>query len=218
MCFSATASFTAAAVTGAIGTVCVSQVRDRRDLPLAAMPLLFAAQQGLEGLLWLSVHSASGPTAGTGVVIGFLIFALGLWPVYSPAAILLAEPDAKRRRLMLPLLGLGVGLSAYLLFGLVSGPNTVEAVGGHLVYFRHDVHSPWVGLGYVTAVSLPLLLSSHRVVVILGAIVLAGSAIATAFYWEAFLSVWCYFAAAASGVILLHFLRTHPRRLLSARA
>jgi hypothetical protein len=41
----------------------------------------------------------------------------------------------------------------------------------------------------------------------LGAIILIGSVVALAFYWEAFVSVWCFFAAAASGAILFRFFR-----------
>jgi len=33
----------------------------------------------------------------------------------------------------------------------------------------------------------------------------AGLVVAYAFYWEAFISVWCFFAAAASVAILCHF-------------
>ena len=32
------------------------------------------------------------------------------------------------------------------------------------------------------------------------------------FYWQAFVSVWCFFAAAASVVILWHFARLRPVR------
>jgi len=48
-------------------------------------------------------------------------------------------------------------------------------------------------------------LSSHRTVTTLGFILLVGSVVAYVFYWEAFVSVWCFFAATASGVILFHF-------------
>ena len=43
---------------------------------------------------------------------------------------------------------------------------------------------------------------------LLGAIVLCGSLFAYFMYWEAFASVWCFFAAAGSVVILVHFERT----------
>ena len=60
-----------------------------------------------------------------------------------------------------------------------------------------------VALAYLAATTLPLFLSSQRTVVTLGAIIFVGIAVAYVFYWEAFVSVWCFFAAAASVVILL---------------
>jgi hypothetical protein len=45
-----------------------------------------------------------------------------------------------------------------------------------------------VGVAYIAATGLPLLMSSQRTVVVLGAIV-----VAYALYWEAFVSVWCFF-------------------------
>jgi hypothetical protein len=63
------------------------------------------------------------------------------------------------------------------------------------------------------AIGLPLLMSSQRTVVVLGAIV-----VAYALYWEAFVSVWCFFAAAASVAILCHFEWSRRSSLRSARA
>lgn len=54
MCFSASASFTAAAVLLGLGTVTMRRARSRRELPYAAIPLLFGVQQLLEGMLWLT--------------------------------------------------------------------------------------------------------------------------------------------------------------------
>ena len=59
MCFSATASFLAAGVTGAIEVVAIARTRRASEAPLAAAPLIFAAQQGIEGLLWLKSHAIS---------------------------------------------------------------------------------------------------------------------------------------------------------------
>jgi hypothetical protein len=39
-----------------------------------------------------------------------------------------------------------------------------------------------------------------------------GSVISYVFYWEAFSSVWCFFAAAASAVIVFHFERVRLLR------
>ncbi|WP_420871212.1 DUF6629 family protein [Mesorhizobium jarvisii] len=61
--------------------------------------------------------------------------------------------------------------------------------------------------------ALPLMLSTQRMVVALGGIVLVGLVVAYALYWEAFVSVWCFFAAAASIMIVLHFKRVDQSRL-----
>ena len=45
MCFSASASFVTAGITGAIGIVALTRVKGPREVPLAATPLLFAFQQ-----------------------------------------------------------------------------------------------------------------------------------------------------------------------------
>jgi hypothetical protein len=42
--------------------------------------------------------------------------------------------------------------------------------------------------------------------------------VAYAFYWEAFISVWCFFAAVASVAILCHFEWSRRSRLRSAGA
>ena len=60
MCFSATASFSAAAVLLGIGTLTLRSALAsrhayrRRELPFAAIPLLFAIQQLIEGVIWLT--------------------------------------------------------------------------------------------------------------------------------------------------------------------
>jgi hypothetical protein len=46
----------------------------------------------------------------------------------------------------------------------------------------------------------------------------SGSAVAYAFYWKSFVSVWCFFAAAGSVLILLHFERSRRQRLGLAAA
>ena len=54
MCFSATASFTAAAVLLPSGVLSVYRAwrGDRRYLALSALPLLFGLQQLFDGMVW----------------------------------------------------------------------------------------------------------------------------------------------------------------------
>ena len=205
MCFSPEASFAIAALTGFVGVVAVLRTTDARELPLAATPLVFAVQQAIEGGLWLNLPTAPlGPVAA-GLTLAFLFFALVFWPIYAPLATWWLEPQARRRRLMLVCLAAGAGVAAYLAWRAVGGPREAVIVGACIVYKIPGGHPLWVGAAYMAATTVPLIASSRRVLRALGAIMLVGSVVAYAFYWQAFLSVWCFFAAAGSTVILAHF-------------
>lgn len=218
MCFSATASFVTAGVTGVIGVVALSRVTERRQLPFAATPMLFAVQQGVEGLLWLGLPLAPGGATSTGLTFVYLLFAQVFWPVYAPVAVLLIEPHERRRQLMLLCLAAGLGVGAYMLWGILTRPFGAILLDDHIVYVTDHRHSDAIAVFYFAATSLPLIVSSQRAVVALGGVILLGSAVAYAVYWQAFVSVWCFFAAAASVVILCHFERSRRRRLGPAGA
>lgn len=205
MCFSATASFTAAAVTGALGLFAISRTRHIRDLPLAATPVLFAAQQATEGLIWLRMPMTPHASIGGPLVLAYLIFAQVFWPIYGPIAVWRLERDPKRRRLMAPWIPVGAMVSAYLLWGLLRGHVIASAGNAHIVYGGGHVRLTLVGAAYLAAVSLPLFMSSDRSIRIFGAIVTVGWLVAYAAYLSAFQSVWCFFAAAASVAIIGHF-------------
>jgi hypothetical protein len=93
MCFSAPASFVTAGITGTIGIVALSRVSEPRELPLAATPLLFAFQQCIEGLLWLSLPQAPDGYLSAVLTILDLFFAEAFWPLYAPIAVWLIEPN-----------------------------------------------------------------------------------------------------------------------------
>jgi hypothetical protein len=216
MCFSATASFVAAGLTGVAGIVSLSRVRHRSEVLLAITPIIFSVQQTIEGLLWLDLTASSGGPAATGLTLAFLIFAEVFWPVYAPLAVWLMEPEEVRGRLMLPSLAVGMSIGSYLLWLLLTGAHSAHIVDAHIVYVTGSKHPVAVAVAYVIATSLPLLLSSRPALSTLGAIVLVGCVVSYAFYWSAFVSVWCFFAAAASAVILFHFEAARRHRLFHA--
>lgn len=214
MCFSAPASFVTAGITGAIGIVALTRANELRELPLAVTPLLFAIQQGVEGLLWLNLPLAPDGSFSRALTLFYLFFAEVFWPVYAPIAVWLIEPIERRRILMVVCLGVGTGVGAYLLWSVLVHPHLATILDGHIVYMTEYRQSDAVGIAYLAATGLPLLLSSQRTVVVLGAIILAGLVAAYTLYWDAFVSVWCFFAAAASVAILCHFewsRRSRPR-------
>ena len=222
MCFSATASFVTAGMTVAVGIVALARTRHWRETPMAATPLLFALQQSLEGLIWLAL-----PSAGEGSPLGslvtsatflYLVMAEVLWPIYMPLAVLLIEPQVQRRGFMLLCLTVGVSVAGYLLWWIVTQPYGAILQDGHIVYRTSHTPTVSLALSYLASTCLPLLLSSHRTMITLGAVILVGSATAFAFYWEAFVSAWCFFAAAGSLVILGHFEWLRRQRLRLAGA
>ena len=218
MCFSATASFVAAAMTGAIGIVSLERGNEPGSAPLAAIPLFFSAQQSIEGVLWLTLPLAPETSTSTGLTLLFLFLAEVFWPIYAPIAAMLVEPRKGRRLLMYLCLAAGIGVGGYLFSHLLHQPHDAAILNGHIIYSIKYGHTNVIAAAYLTATSLPLFLSSQRTVVAVGASILGGYAMAFIFYWEAFVSVWCFFAAAASLLIVFHFEWVRRQSLLKAAA
>ena len=212
MCFSAAASFITAGLTGSIGIVSLIRVTEPRQIPLAATPLLFAFQQCVEGLLWLNLAVAPDAPGSANLTLVFLMFAQVVWPIYAPFAVVLLEPDQRRRRIMWGCLAVGIGVGIWCLWSLLSHPHGAVIRDGHVVYVTEPRHSDALALAYLAATCLPPMLSSWRTMAALGVIVSVGCVVAYVLYWQAFASVWCFFAAAASAVILGHFEQSRRRR------
>ncbi|MER6784537.1 DUF6629 family protein [Streptomyces sp. NPDC000658] len=210
MCWSATADLVAGAGVAAVGVACVTRVRDGRDLPLAALPLLLGAHQMVEAAVW----DAGG--GGGAATVAWAVIALPLLAVWVPAGVWAAAPPAARRG---PACALAVGLAtaAVLAYGIAGGPVTAE-VRGHTVGYRLDVpHPPLLVAGYLLATVGSLLLSGDRRLLVLGAVVGVGAAVCFALWRLEFVSTWCAFAAVWS-VLLFDWVRRRPAaRRLSPR-
>jgi hypothetical protein len=218
MCFSATASFVSAGLTGMAGIVSVTRVKTAREIPLAAIPIFFAVQQGAEGFLWINLPSDPHGPLTSGLTLVFLLFAEVLWPIYAPFAVWLIEPSDKRRWPMVACVVIGLGIGLYLLWWILSQAQGAAIVDNHIEYTTGARHSDTLGFAYLVATCLPMLLSSRRILLVLGVIVLTGSFTAYLYYWETYTSVWCYFAATASVVIVFYFEYTRRQQLRLAGA
>jgi hypothetical protein len=208
MCFSAPVSFGAAAILGATGVVTLTRVRKLADLPLAAVPLVFALQQGLEGALWFTVPEGRAHS----VVFANLFAAIALivWPLLSPAAAALVERELPRRLVMLTLLPAGIGVALYSAGTMVAHPYLAWPKGHALTYVNNQPFSPTMIVTYMVCTCLPPLLSSSRMLRTFGIVVAVGLAVAMAAFFEDFFSVWCFFAALAS-LLVLGFFRDRAR-------
>ena len=214
MCFSATASFSAGALLLGIGTLTLRstlKAHRRRELPFAAIPLLFAIQQLIEGVIWLT-FSADAALLNSVMTHVYSFFSHVLWPVYLPVAVLLIEPPGPRRRALIGFVVAGVAVGAYLLYVLVAFPVVSRPTGQHVEYDSPHFLAVEVMALYLVSTTVSPLLSTHRGVKLFGALALLSFGAAYAFYATWFISVWCFFAALLSVVIYLHFaLRQAPR-------
>jgi hypothetical protein len=206
MCFSASASFTAAAIAGSIGAVTLwtaAKQDNRALLPIAAFPALFAAQQAVEGLLWLDLAQPEPGTCRPFLTHAFVAYAEIFWPIFAPLAAWLIEPVQWRRRLIGICLAVGVALSSYLLWEMLGSPYTASAGTGHIVYRNSNAYPRGIEIPYVLATTISLLLSSHRMIQLLALIILGGFAFAWWSYHQSYISVWCFFAAVSSVLVYL---------------
>ena len=111
MCFSATASFTAGAVLLGVGALTLRSANQPREIAFAAIPMLFALQQLVEGGIWLTFqHNAAHLNSVLTHVYSF--FSHVLWPVYVPVAVLLIEPLRSRRQALRAFVAGGIGVGA----------------------------------------------------------------------------------------------------------
>ena len=217
MCFSATASFTAGAALLGLGALTLKASRGPRELPYAAIPLLFAVQQLSEGVIWLT-FSHDAPLLNAVMTHVYSFFSHVLWPVYVPLAVLLIEPPGQRRRMLLAFVAAGAAVGAYLLYALVAFPIVSRPTGQHIEYVSPHFFAATVMTLYLLSTAVSPTLSTHRMVKIFGVVALLSFAGAYFFYATWFISVWCFFAAILSGTVLLHFVsrRAGPGAPLNA--
>jgi hypothetical protein len=197
MCFSATASFSAAAVCGAIGVPTVRRA-SRPDLMLAFIPMMFALQQALEGVEWLTNAEGLGRCAG----YDFAIIAFCIWPLYVPVAAWLSETDPWRRRTMLGFVLLGAVAAAVAAWVLHKG-LTIDFATNQIRYLPARRYPPIFDYIYAAIVTVPLLLHRNIYLRINACVVLVFFAASILLFNPARYSVWCFFAALSS--ILLFF-------------
>ena len=216
MCFSVTASFSAGAFLLGLGTLTLKSARRPRELVLAAIPLLFAIQQLIEGVIWLT-FSADAPLLNSVLTHVYLFFSHVLWPVYVPVAVLLIEPPGWHRRALLVFVAAGIAVGAYLLYVLVAFPIISRPTGQHIEYVSPHFFAAVVMTLYLLSTTVSPLLSTHRMVKVFGVLALVSFGGAYFFYATWFISVWCFFAALLSAVIYLHFVLQGRHNLASIR-
>jgi hypothetical protein len=206
MCFSATASFTAAATLSVLGVATLTQIRYRRELLLGSFPLLFAIQQCSEGLVWVTRGYTSLDSINSLVTYSFLFFATGLWPFLCPLSVYLLEENIFIRKTILGMVWGGIGLGIYLFSWVVMHGVSSEYFSGNLLYDLNFI--PFYELNkylYLVVTSTPFIIASNKLLKLFGVIAILSFVLSELFYKVTFVSVWCFFAAVLSAGLYFIF-------------
>ncbi len=212
MCFSASANFVGSAILATIGVATLTEVKHRRELLFAAMPLLFALHQFTEGFVWLGIDRKLPPIVVHDAGAAFVLYAMGLLPFLLPLSVLLIEPTRDRRRRMLGFSLLGGTLAVYLLWGLIAYPLQISAGDHGIVYLNQITNTTVVAMLYVTATCGALFFSGFPTLIMLAWLNFVGLLTVMVVRRYEFTSLWCAYAAVVSIVIYFFFRRSRAER------
>jgi hypothetical protein len=211
MCFSPQASFGAAAVLSVLGIAGLKKTGGSKKALIAAVPSIFAVQQTLEGFVWLAIGRGDYSSLGYTIPVYFyLFFASTFWPLYLPIVLWYLEQNLTRKQWLIAPLAAGIVVALVALINLcVGGPVNVSVVNHHIAYaqtvpFFFSTTLYYIGLVfYLVATSGALFISTIPYAPIMGVLIILALTAAQIWYYFAFGSVWCFFAAVCSALILL---------------
>lgn len=215
MCFSAQASFTASAILALSSIFAFKQIANKKQVLLAAIPLLFAFQQATEGLLWLSFrfNNSALQTLTTYV---FLFFASMLWPIWAPLTLFILEKNSVRKRLIGITVLIGIATALFVGFHIFYYGAAAHTMMHHITY---DFYIPSLLnipslVAYLMATALPFFISSIPYFWIGGILIPLAYLLSYIFYIESIGSIWCFSVALLSGLIciMLHVMNKERKK------
>ena len=215
MCFSAEASFTVAAVLAPAGFYSAARAMRRNCsfLPLAVLPLIFSVQQVSEGCVWYGIEQDNAALV-QGAALVFLFFAIPFWLFWIPFCLLFIEPRKSRKLFFGVVLlgGLVGGMVPYLPVFLNPELLNVQVLHHSIQYnipvaplFQYVPQFVWQA-PYLLIVASPLIGTSlSKNFIGFGVVLVVSAVVSYLFYWYAFTSVWCFFAAILSFFMCFFF-------------
>ena len=203
MCFSATASFAVGAGLLGPGYYAIRRTESRGMLLFACTPILFCFHQMAEGFLWLSLENPEFASFYKPALYGYSFISQPIWPIWAPLTIWLMEPDKRRKDILFYFLLLGGASSVYMFYCLISYDISAVAENGHIRYYRDfpnlHIMRP---VNFVTIAVAPFL-STLRHTKLLAAAMMGSLILTYLFFTNYLISVWCFFAAILSLLIIL---------------
>lgn len=204
MCFSPEASFGAAAIISTAGVISIRKAETSAQKMFALIPLFFAFQQFIEGILWLVIPNPELSEWKPILHYSFLVVAWIIWPVFIPLSTRMLETNNTRKKLLTVNLVIGIVIALLLLFGMVFYPIDSSINDFHIDY-TISIHRNvplLLSIGYVIPTVISHFISSVRYIWLLGLTNLSSYAFTKMYFTEQVISVWCFFGAISSILIL----------------
>jgi hypothetical protein len=200
MCFSAAASYTASAVLLLCGIAAISKAKSRMRM-FAAIPLIFSAQQFLEGVTWQALSRGESALIST---YAYLVFVFLIWPLWMP----LAARSISTTKRELTLLNIPLAAGGFVaIFALVCAAYTTPLAAitcNSIRYFTDLPPYAWkIGtVAYLIATITPFFIVQQRYLWLMGSALSVSYILSFIFYHQTLLSIWCFLAALLSILIL----------------
>ena len=200
MCFSATASFGAGIILKVIGAVAIKKTHYQSQLLFASIPLIFGVQQLSEGILWLALPNPEYENIQNTFTYIYLFFALSLWPIWVPIAILLLEKKATRKNIQRFFVASGLIVGIYMTYCLFSFHVEAKIIGKHIFYIQEYPENTRILsiVLYGLATIAPSFFSHIKRMWLLGITIFISYIITYLFFNQYVLSVWCFFSSIIS--------------------
>lgn len=204
MCFSSQASFIAAGLLSIIGFISIQLSRSKKEYLLALTPLLFAIQQALEGLIWIFLPQHT--CLATLPTYGYLFFAFIFWPLWVPFIVINNEKGIWIKMALYTALAAGGLVSLFFARSLFIYGATATIAGNHISYTLGESLSFFMGAFlncmYCIATVVPFFIARQPLFWLFGSLLSISYVISFIFYYQSFGSVWCFFAALLSSLIV----------------
>lgn len=196
MCFSASASFGAGVILAVVSVISIKEVRKPSQIYFACIPIIFCAQQLVEGFLWLALTKPF--FAPLQQITTYLLLFIGqiVWPLWIPYAALKLEKEYENIIFQRALFAIGIITAFYLGYCLIT--YSVEAsITGYAISFSQNYpmkYSIICNLLYIIATVAPPLFLNIKKVWLLSITTIISYSITTIYYENYIVSVWSFFS------------------------
>ena len=200
MCFSAQASFLAGIGLSGFGIYILRAVKNKKEIPLKAIPLMFGIQQLFEGVVWVTQSIPEYIFYNQISRYGFLFFALIVWPVWIPYSLYQITTEEKKKRCLAAFLGIGATVSSGLGW-ILWDKGAVALISCNHIEYILQVPKDLMGVSlvwYALATIVPFFVLKKKLFQQFGLLLAGSILISLLFFLNWFTSVWCFFSALLS--------------------